>query len=75
LGKFCFPFYQCRKPHGIHTNRHGSSSQCDLLEGSEAVDKGAGHVADVLAGLQDGVQVVRRPHVHDKVPAVRFHPP
>ncbi len=55
----------------IATGAHRSS---DLLEGGEAVDQGAGHVADVLAGLQDGVQVVRRPHVHDKVPAVGFHP-
>ncbi len=53
----------------------GAHRSCYLLEGGEAVDQGAGHVADVLAGLQDGVQVVRRPHVHDKVPTVRLHPP
>jgi hypothetical protein len=52
----------------------GAHLSSDLLEGGKAVDKGARHVADILAGLQDGVQVVRRPHVHDKVPAVRLHP-
>lgn len=50
-----------------------SVPQSRELQGGEAVLDDAFHVGQVLARLQDWLQVSGGPHVHDEEPAVGLH--
>ena len=43
-------------------------------DGGHSVHQVPRHVRNVLGLLQQWLQVVGGPHVHDEVPPVRFHP-